>query len=121
MDARILAGSIVGAWAFAMALGAAAQTTGSQSAQTSAPADKPAATGTPAASSGAAKATKHKHPQHHAASKSASHGHDKHIASAPTAGSQDSAYRAALRGCVTGPATLRDSCVDSAIARYGRS
>ncbi|HET9668174.1 MAG TPA: hypothetical protein VFQ93_01100 [Casimicrobiaceae bacterium] len=33
----------------------------------------------------------------------------------------DSAYRAALRACVTGPASQRDSCLDDAISRYART
>ena len=35
--------------------------------------------------------------------------------------SADSAYRAALRQCVTGPAAQRDTCLDQAIARYGHA
>ena len=33
----------------------------------------------------------------------------------------DSAYKAALRRCVTGPESARDSCIDAAIAQYGRA
>jgi hypothetical protein len=33
----------------------------------------------------------------------------------------DSAYRAALRRCVTGPEQQRDSCLDDAIARYAHA
>lgn len=33
----------------------------------------------------------------------------------------DSAYRAALRRCVTGAESQRDSCLDEAIARYGHA
>jgi len=33
----------------------------------------------------------------------------------------DSAYRAALRACVTGPESSRDSCLDQAIAQHARS
>ena len=33
----------------------------------------------------------------------------------------DSAYKAALRRCVTGPESARDSCLDQAIAQYGRA
>jgi hypothetical protein len=35
-------------------------------------------------------------------------------------GSGDSAYRSALRACAAGPAAQRDTCLDSAIARFNR-
>ena len=35
--------------------------------------------------------------------------------------SADSAYKSALRQCVTGPQSARDSCLDEAIARYGHA
>ena len=38
-----------------------------------------------------------------------------------TGAGADSAYRAALRGCVTGPASARDRCLDQAISRYGHA
>jgi len=41
-------------------------------------------------------------------------------ANAEASGS-DSAYKAALRQCVTGPAAQRDSCLDQAISRYARA
>jgi hypothetical protein len=37
------------------------------------------------------------------------------------AGGGDSAYRAALRRCVTGPSAERDTCLDQAISRYGHA
>jgi hypothetical protein len=37
------------------------------------------------------------------------------------AGGADSAYRAALRRCVTGPSAERDTCLDQAISRYGHA
>ena len=33
----------------------------------------------------------------------------------------DTAYKAALRRCVTGPESARDSCLDQAISQYGRA
>jgi hypothetical protein len=33
----------------------------------------------------------------------------------------DSAYKAALRRCVTGPQSSRDACLDQAIAQYGHA
>jgi len=41
-------------------------------------------------------------------------------ANAETSG-PDSQYKAALRQCVTGPASQRDSCLDQAISRYARA
>ena len=35
--------------------------------------------------------------------------------------SADSAYKAALRRCVTGPESSRDSCLDQAISQYGHA
>lgn len=43
---------------------------------------------------------------------------------APTvamSGTGDPAYRAALKQCIAGPETQRDSCIDDAIARYSHS
>ena len=40
---------------------------------------------------------------------------------AASTGNQETAYRAALRNCVAGPAAQRDSCLDNSIARFGRS
>jgi hypothetical protein len=33
----------------------------------------------------------------------------------------DSAYRSALRACVTGPEPSRDACLDQAIAQHGHA
>jgi hypothetical protein len=45
----------------------------------------------------------------------------KPMASAQPAGSRETSYQMALRHCAQGPIGQRDSCLDSAIARYGRS
>ena len=37
------------------------------------------------------------------------------------ANAADSAYKAALRRCVTGPESSRESCLDQAIAQYGHA
>jgi hypothetical protein len=37
------------------------------------------------------------------------------------ANAADSAYKAALRRCVTGPQSSRESCLDQAIAQYGHA
>lgn len=121
MNARILTRSILGGCILALAFGTAAQATGSKASQTSAAAEKPAATSTTSGSGETAKATMHKHSQHHATSHSSSPTHHKHMASAPAAGNQETTYRAALKSCVEGPAGQRDSCLDNAIMRFGRS
>jgi len=118
MNARILTRSIFGPCILALALGTgAAQATSNKASDTS--------SATPATSttsnSGESKATMHKHSRHHAASHNSSHTNHKHVASATTGGDQETAYRAALKSCVEGPAAQRDNCLDDAIVRYGGS
>lgn len=98
----------------ALALGANAQ-----------PASNTPSGSAPAAhESGQAKATtgatgKHLGAAHHMARGHAAR-HRMHEAS-NGATSADSAYKAALRRCVTGPESARDSCLDQAISQYGHA
>jgi hypothetical protein len=107
--------------ALAFAFGVASLAAGAQQATTPPPASAPAAQSAPAAATGSKAttgATKHAAKTHRTAKKT-------HRTSRRTTMSEsnnaDSAYRAALRQCVTGPASQRDSCLDQAIARYGRA
>ena len=98
----------------ALALGANAQPAGNASSG-NAPA---------AHESGQSKATrgaggKHMGAAHHMARGHAAR-HRMHEASNATT-SADSAYKAALRRCVTGPESARDSCLDQAISQYGHA
>jgi hypothetical protein len=76
----------------------------------------------PAAAAGTAATTKpgaahHKHDAAHHSSRAMRH----HPAQASAAAMRDGEYHAALRSCVSGPSAQRDSCLDDAIARHGRS
>jgi hypothetical protein len=98
----------------ALALGANAQPAGNASSG-NAPA---------AHESGQSKATmgatgKHTGAAHHMARGHTAR-HRMHEASNATT-SADSAYKAALRRCVTGPESARDSCLDQAISQYGHA
>lgn len=57
-----------------------------------------------------------KHAMSHHAKRHASHASATMETSGP-----DSQYKAALRQCVTGPASQRDTCLDRAISRYARA
>ena len=95
----------------ALALGANAQPTGNATTGTSAPGQAKAAT--------KAATGKHSSAAHPMAHRQAAH-HRMREASDRTT-SADSAYKAALRRCVTGPESARDSCLDQAIAQHGRA
>ena len=118
MNPRIFTRSIFAACILALMFGtAAAQATGNKPSDTS---STTAATNT-TPNSGQSKNTMHKHSQHNAASHNASHTHHKHVASAAPASDSATAYRAALKSSVEGPAAQRDGCIDGAIVRFGRS
>ena len=97
-----------------LALAANAQPTGNAS--SAAPAAQ-SSQGAAAASS--SKATK----PHSAKRSSATHKRQaRHEGGAMNeANAADSAYKAALRRCVTGPQSSRESCIDQAIAQYGHA
>lgn len=59
--------------------------------------------------------------EHHAAAHHQSKAKHKHMAAASPTESQETAYHAALKQCVAGPAGQRESCLDGAIARFGRA
>jgi len=83
----------------------------------------PSGASTSAASSATSAQPAQAKPKHAARKHSATHGamhHHATMARGETAGA-DSAYRAALRDCVTGPASERDRCLDQAISRYGHA
>ena len=58
--------------------------------------------------------------KNHATAHHTSHAKHAERGSSAMASSQDSAYRAALRSCVAGPAGQKESCLDNAIKRFGR-
>jgi hypothetical protein len=72
----------------------------------------------PAAKPAAAETTTHakKHASH--AKTPATH---KPMAQSAPPPDRDTAYRMALKQCVQGPATQKDSCIDSAIVRFGHA
>lgn len=96
----------------AFALGVSAQ-------QPAAPAPSGAAATSPSSGNSAAKQT-HGTMKKNAAHHGAMHHGNRAMASAQETG-PDSAYKAALRACVTGAQSARDSCIDEAISRYGHA
>jgi hypothetical protein len=122
---------ILGVCVVMLALGAGAQTTKDNTSQstaasaTSAPTRTPSIAGAGQTPSGTThkqhKQHKHqKHQKHHAVSHNRSHSHGATMAVASAASNGETTYRAALRKCVEGPKARRDSCLDDAIARFGR-
>lgn len=100
------------ALAFAtLSLGAIAQPANSQSSTT--PGTEPSTATKPSTTH----AMRHHAPMHHAAKMR----HERKMSMASENESGDSAYRAALRRCVTGPESQRDACLDQAIAQYGHA
>ena len=59
--------------------------------------------------------------QHHAMAHHQTHAKHMHMGMGESGSNQEGAYRSALKGCVAGPPTQRDGCLDDAIARFGRS
>jgi hypothetical protein len=112
MDRKTLTRTILAGCVLALALDASGQAASAGEAQ--APNTDGSATSPKNAS--------HKHHQHHAASHKMSNGmQHKPMGSVSSASSSETAYRMALRQCVEGPMGRRDSCLNDAIARYGRS
>jgi hypothetical protein len=100
------------ALAFAtFSLGAMAQPANSRSSTT------PGSDSSMAAKPAASRPMRHHAPMHHAAKMR----HARNMSMANENESGDSAYRAALRRCVTGPESDRDTCLDQAISRYGHA
>jgi hypothetical protein len=97
---------------FAMlSLGAIAQTTNTQ------PSTTPGVEPSTAAKSATSHAMRHPASKHHAAKMR----HERNMSMANENETGDSAYRAALRRCVTGPESQRDACLDQAISQYGHA
>ncbi|HJU22961.1 MAG TPA: hypothetical protein VJ891_10680 [Casimicrobiaceae bacterium] len=100
------------ALAFAtLSLGAMAQTTNTQ------PSTPPGAESSTATKPATGHAMRHHAPKHHAAKMR----HERNMSMANENETGDSAYRAALRRCVTGPESQRDACLDQAISQYGHA
>jgi len=107
----------------ALAVGANAQPASNSSAQGTSGASPTAATKSPSAMKRST-TTKSPAKSHMASRDKATHrsaAKRGQGANAMESNTGDSAYRAALRRCVTGPASQRDSCLDDAIARYARA
>ena len=113
---RLLAVAIAG---FALATSAQAASNAAPPSATTHAASAATKAGTKAATT--AKSSKSKTAHKTAASHAARRTTRTRTASAEPASGADTAYRAALRQCVTGPAAQRDSCIDDAIARYGHA
>jgi len=99
--------------AAAVALGANAQ------AATNAPSATAPTAKTSQQSTTTGATAKHAGAKHHSMRAHAAR-HRMHEASNGATGA-DSAYKAALRRCVTGPESARDSCLDQAISQYGHA
>lgn len=100
------------ALAFAtLSLGAIAQPANSQSST------NPGAESSTATKTATRHAMHHHAPMHHAAKTRRAH----NMSMASENENGDSAYRAALRRCVTGPESQRDACLDQAISRFGHA
>lgn len=125
MNTRNVAQVIVGVCVMVVASGANAQTTGENASQsaaaraTSAPTSTLSIAGAGKTPNGTAH-KQHKHQKHHPASHYRSHGHGATMAVASAASDRETTYRATLRTCVEGSNARRDSCLDDAIARFGR-
>lgn len=106
-----------------LALSAAGQTTTSSSshAATAPSTTATAKTTTNAATGPATTAPASGAKKHHSTTHHQKHPKPQPMEAASAAGSQESAYRAALKNCVAGPAAQKERCLDDAIARHGRS
>src|ERR1700757_2068780 len=101
MNARPLSRSVFGICILALALSTGVvQATGSKTPETSGATAANNTTSTP----GESKASTPKQSTHHAASHKSSRTHHKHMASATRASDPETAYRAALKSCLEGPA-----------------
>lgn len=105
-----------------LALSAGAQTTTGDAPHAVAAPGTTANTGTAAGSAGGAPtapaSNSHKH---HTTAHHQAQGKQKPMAEESPGSVQDTAYGNALRHCVEGQAGQRDSCLDNAIARFGRA
>ena len=99
----------------ALALAAQAQQPTATTPAKNAPAAQSSNGGTQPAHAKTKHATHTRAPAHHAMR----HGNQATADNETT--NADSAYKSALRQCVTGPQSSRDSCLDQAIARYGHA
>jgi hypothetical protein len=112
---RIVCSAAVGACLTLIALSAGGQTTTGNTSSATTTASTASAAGksavTPASST----------QKHHATAHHQSKAKHKHMTAASPAGNHETAYQAALKQCVTGPAGQRESCLDGAIARFGRA
>jgi hypothetical protein len=116
MKARIVYSAAVGACVTLMALSAGGQTTTGNTSNATTTA------GAAASAAGKSVVTPSSSTQkHHATTHHQSNAKHKHIASASPASNHETAYDAALKQCVAGPAGQRENCLDGAIARFGRA
>jgi len=120
MNRQILTRPILGACIAMMAFAAQAQSYGTHAANTAPPPGQ-TATHSPSPSSSTGQTAAPAQNKQRAASRHESSGQHKAVPEASNEMSGDTAYRSALRSCVQGPEGQRDSCLDGAIARFGRS
>ena len=130
MHARHLRRIILGVCVMTLALSAGAQATSDNASQSTAAGATSASnrTASVARAGPAPDATTHKHHKHHKAQKhqkhhavshNRSHGHGARMTVASATRHGETTYRAALRKCVEGPKSRRDSCLNDAIAQFG--
>jgi hypothetical protein len=114
MKARIAYPAGLGVCLAALALAASGQTSSGNQTHATTDAAK-TATGNAAVNSSS------NPDQHHATAHHRSNTKQKHMARASPSDYRETAYSAALKQCVMGPTGQRDSCLDGAIARFGRA
>jgi hypothetical protein len=79
-----------------------------------------AAASSPASANEPAKASTATHHKKHKTSHAKTAAKQPAMADSRMATGNDTPYRMALKQCVQGPAANKDSCIDNAIARFGR-
>ena len=115
MKTRIVCSAAAGVCLTLIALSAGGQTTTGNTSSATPTASSPSVSGKSAVTPGSSTQ------KHHAATHHQSKAKHQHTAAASPVGNQETAYQAALKQCVAGPAAQRESCLDSAIARFGRA
>jgi hypothetical protein len=121
MNSRSMYPAGLGVCLALLALSAEGQTTAGSSSQAANAPSNATAANTSTSAAAVTKAPASGHHKHHSAAHHQMHAKGEPMVAAPTAGSQESAYRAALKNCVAGPAEQKERCLDDAIARHGRS
>lgn len=122
MKTRIVYPAGIGVCLSLLALSVGGQTTsGNPSPAATSPTKTATASPTTSAATKAPAASASTTQKHHATAHHHSKAQHNHMAAASPTENQETAYHAALKQCVAGPAGQRESCLDGAIARFGRA